>query len=514
MSNTKVDKSFCIFDYMVLILIFFGFFIFSSKNSFYGLLFNASKSEVYGIMLPIALLYLLLVVFLFYILNKLCNKSDVKHICLYIFFTAFILRLIVCSLNFYVPTNDFKNYYNLGVNAFYKNYQDVSSIVSVYHIPSFGGLAILNGIIMKVFSTSVYGMQLSNCVINSISCIFIFIIFKNKNLKIGAMAALLYAIYPANIFSTAVTINTHGSVLFNLIAIFFAVCSYKNIENKKCYLYAVLSMLMFVISSFFHAASYYTFVLTLLFLSIFIQLKSFIKERKLIKNIWICLLIIILGSNILINAGIGAMYSKGIINSTKGQPMSITFLVGLNIQDAGTLGEHASADVNTARQLEGKEQSEFIMSKIKENTSDIPAVINLFMNKEDRVWFTNDSIFYWSTAGKLDAIAEDEIITDEEQEVSDWLHNMASLAGKIDLIFIHIIYLLSAIGILFRKRENLEDVINIAVIATLGWIAVFMFTEVQSRYRCHAMPMFMVLASLGLYNISIKAKLLINKYIK
>ena len=233
----KLDKLFFIFDYIVLIFLFSGFFILDSKNSFYKLLLNGTESTLYEIIIPITILYMLLAFVLFLILKKLYDygtyKDRVRNICIYIFFISFILRFIVINMGFYIPINDFSRYYELGINAYYGNYNEISSIVSSYHIPTFGGLALINGFIMRIFSTSVYGMQIANCIINSLSCVILFIIFKDKDIKIGAIAGFLYALYPANIFSTTVTTNTHGSILFNLLAVLLAINAYKNLSNYE-----------------------------------------------------------------------------------------------------------------------------------------------------------------------------------------------------------------------------------------------------------------------------------------
>ena len=126
------------------------------------------------------------------------------------------------------------------------------------------------------------------------------------------------------------------------------------------------------------------------------------------------------------------------------------------------------------------------------------------MKKEERIWFSSDTWNSWYLKGKINqynSLVEEGTITEEQNTELDKLNNILSISIRVDTFFIHILYLLSAIGLFFRKRESIDDIYNFIVIVILGWIAVFMFAEVQSRYRCHAMPMFMILGSLGINTV-------------
>lgn len=516
--NTKakynLSKLFYLFDGLIVLLILFGFFVFGSKDSFYDLISNASDKGLY---LPYLWLFFGGIVLLFFPLRSLCKQNNLFKLCLFIFFVAVGIRLIVVFSLECIQLSDFKNYYDLGINAYYENYEKIASIVAMYQIPTFGGLALLNEMIMKLFSATLFGMQFANCIMAGLTCVALVLIGNYKSISIGAIAGLLYAIYPASVVSVVVTSNTHGAILFNILAILLAVICYKNIGNKKCFLFSVLSMFMFVVSSLFHASSYYTYVLTILFVAILLQMQSFIIEKRLLKKLWICVLIIAVGSNISTKIVVNSLCSAGVISTTESQPFSTTFLIGLNIEDGGRLGENAQANVEVSKQLEGKEKSDYIMSKIMESLADKSKLIGLFMNKQDTIWFESDSWFYWATGGKTAEYQEKEsngTITEEELDNFTSFKNTKNAWTRIDFMYIHILYALAAAALIFRKKDRIDDVINIAVIAILGWIAVFLLTEVQTRYRCYAMPMFMILSSIGIIGIKHYMLLFKEKYLK
>jgi hypothetical protein len=494
----RVDNIYYLFDGIILILIFFGFFILNSKSIFYDLIFQGAGK---GLFLPVWWIYIIVSCSLFLVLRKFYMEKSCIKIGIYIFLVAFMLRVIVCSLNLYVPIDDFKNYYDMGANLYFGNYDKVESIISGYGLPKLGGLAVFNSIIARLFSTTVFGLQVSNCFMNALTCVVLFNIFRIKSVKLGAITGFLYAIYPANIFSTVVTANVHGAIFFSYFGLLLAVYAYKNLENTKSFIFSALSMIMFTISGFFHPMAHYCFLLALIFISVLIQIRGFIVKNNTTKKLWICLIIILAGVNCFTSIGLVALQNEGIISMEEKQPLLTSLLVGLNVKDEGALGKNVRNDIKEVKQLDDKDKNAVIIQKIKTNMESPKALVQLFLKKEDRIWFSSDTWDGWYIKGKImqyNKLKESNQISDEQQLTLNKLNTILGVGIRLDFMFVHIIYLISAIGLLFRKKDKLDSVINLPIIVILGWIFAFLLIEVQSRYRCYAMPMFMCLAAVGI----------------
>lgn len=70
-------------------------------------------------------------------------------------------------------------------------------------------------------------------------------------------------------------------------------------------------------------------------------------------------------------------------------------------------------------------------------------------------------------------------------------------AQALDIIFVRLVYWLAVAGLLASRRFS-GTIENVLFFIPLGWVAVIMLTEMQSRYRYPAMPVFFLLAALGL----------------
>ena len=71
-------------------------------------------------------------------------------------------------------------------------------------------------------------------------------------------------------------------------------------------------------------------------------------------------------------------------------------------------------------------------------------------------------------------------------------------AQALDLLVVRLVYWLAVLGLWTAGRRFTGDVENVLFFLPLGWTAVIMLTEMQSRYRYPAMPDFFFLAALGL----------------
>ncbi len=175
--------------------------------------------------------------------------------------------MIIIAFNLYIPEDDFKNYLEYGQNLYYGNLDQVSHVIQGYQMPKMGGIAVFNGIISVLFSPTLTGFQIANCIITSITGGLIFLIAKDMHKKIAIIASLLWALYPSNIVSSQITTNHHASTMFAYLAVALYLYALKRMGKKSGYFLALLTGVAITVSNFIHP-SVIIFILAILFWSI------------------------------------------------------------------------------------------------------------------------------------------------------------------------------------------------------------------------------------------------------
>ena len=129
----------------------------------------------------------------------LYRKVDGKILGFLIFLGAFLIRLAALRYSAYVLDNDFAEYYNLGIYFYDGNYSAIQEVTLFYRVSKFGGIAVVYGLLAHIFSPTLLGFQLANCVITSLICLMIYILASIASKKAAFAAAFLYMVYPASI---------------------------------------------------------------------------------------------------------------------------------------------------------------------------------------------------------------------------------------------------------------------------------------------------------------------------
>jgi len=210
--------------------------------------------------------------------------------------------------------------------------------------------------------------------------------------------------------------------------------------------------------------------------------------------------IILVTCPLLTSFGINAFYKIGIINDFKEINVLIKLVVGLNHETEGT--NRNNPDVHYIAQFPSEQQGVECLRLINERLSEPKAVIKLIAKKTNTAWFGKDSYYNWYTdaqRAEYVRLKEEGLSTDEINRDQELLINIKSGIEHLDTFFVHFIYLFSIFGLFMHKKWSASDSSNIMLFIALGWIAVIMLTEVQSRYRYPAMPAFSILAGIGIY---------------
>ena len=439
-------------------------------------------------------------------------KYNTPAICVVIFILALLPRFLLMAGQLYTPTSDFKNYLSFGENILFRRYDIVAAIINSYQMPKMCGLALLNGAIAYIFTPSLNGFITANILMTSLICVMIFLLVKNINKNAGVIAGVLYAIYPSSIISSQITTNHHGALLFMLIAVYVYQKGLVHINNKRCWLYVVLSAICIVISNSFHQS------MIILLISLFIYLlaniiackDSRLNIIKMILSFVFIVIIFIYGTDSIVKL----CYKYGIIKSQDEISILFKFAMGTDIESNGMYNDKYGS--HEYKNMSQKNQRHTLLEAIKENFKkvDIKQFLYLLVDKTHTAWFTPDSyIVCWYR--DAESIIFSKIINEGLLTYELALHmNKESFAiyeaAHLDMLYVQWIYLFGAIGLFIKRKIPINSSINILLFISIGWIIYIALTEMQTRYRYIAMPAFFMLSAVGIVEVITK---IINFYI-
>lgn len=381
------------------------------------------------------------------------------------------------------PASDFSKMYTAAVSAAAGDFSfNDSEYFSawVYQM----GFTMYEALIVKLFDHPILVLKLIHVVFSVGTILLIYAaasaIF---NEKCGRIASLLYAFYIPNIIMCSVLTNQHLSTFFFMLGCVLIL--HKDWDVKYRWILIGLSFgighIMRPLGGVFIAALVaYTLIIELL---PSINKKVWSISAKLIGSIIAFYLLQTLVSSAFMSAG----YTEHPLSNR--EPYW-KFMVGLN---AETDGRWSREDAKYVLQYKlGEERDQAELAIIKERLSDPSAVVTLIAKKFYVFWGATDDSVYWSLSEL------------NRPYLSSTLQSMERI------MFI----LMSGFGIfsliaLFRKGLKQPQSLFF-VILLLGYTAIHLIIEIQSRYRLDVIPAFIVLQSYGIYMISDYVQRLFN----
>lgn len=423
----------------------------------------------------------------YYIFERLTKfKYSKLYIGISIFLVALFIRLMFANIFNYIPTNDFINYYNLGMDFLNGNKGNIKSVISGYNIPYFGGLSVLYGLIYLFFGASYSGSQIAFSVISSLTCLIIYLIVSEINIKAAIISSIIFIFYPASMITAQINNNQQPATLFYLISIYFIIKFIIKFKLKNI----VLSSIFMVIGNFFHPSAISHVISTILFITIlFILTKDKIKKNLLFKGLS-CFILIFL----ILNNGIFIILKKTDILEDRNYEFSFLTkaVVGLNKEHEGKYFPEGYGQFAGLTKKEIYDKSFTILKNEFKHPSEF---FSLIVRKTGYMWFSADNIIFLLSDGMSNKI----IINN--QNITDFLY-------YIDLIYVYFMYFILALGslwnIFIKKDEYLileNDVYFITNFMLIMWMFVHFISEVQSRYKYFGMPIISVLS--GIYILGI-----------
>lgn len=498
--QTKITVAEKLYSFLALVFAVFWLGFLIIKPAILATLWPGAGTS--GQVYPLLILWLVaLLVFggMLYYLEKRCAMAIFSAV---LFALCAVPRVVILQSEHYIPTNDFANYLLYGQCFVQGNFAPAAELIANYYqMPKMGGLLVWNGLLMKVFGSSLLGVQLANVVTTGFICVLLYWILRSVHRQAAWLTALFWILYPSNIISTQIPTNHHGAMLFFLLALLL----YQQLLQRKHWwqisLLAMAVGLCFTVSNLIHPSVIIIQLSLLCFTGLAVLYYTSHKKQFFCfenKRVLAALLIFMLTGTMSQQFCMQQLYQHKII--TDQQEISILFklVLGFNTESNGSFSE---ADYTQIRELPEEEQAAACLTLLKQRLHNPGKALLFMLQKTNDAWFERDGYFYWYNEGALFAYSEQESTLSQAEQQAYWRTvSWIDGAQALDIIVVRLMYWLAVLGLCTNRRFT-GGIENVLFFIPLGWTAVIMLTEMQSRYRYPAMPVFFFFAALGLYTL-------------
>jgi hypothetical protein len=345
------------------------------------------------------------------------------------------------------------------------------------------GFTMYEAFLTKLFGDSLMVLKLFNIVFNVGTAVVIyFAASKVFNEFCGRIAALLYAIYVPNIIMCSVLTNQHLSTFLFALGCLLAIRG--GLSTKY---YWIWIGILFALGNMIRPLGIFFVIGVVIFGLISILLLTAIGERRriLVRIVGVAAVYFIAAQTISY-----AFISSGLTNYPfKSQEPYWKFMVGLNQK---TVGGWSQEDTDYVLQYKlGTERNNAELNQFKQRLQD-PGLMNLLSKKFTTMWGSEDSSVMWSL----------------------WEINKPDLARlltqteKIIYTAMSVFALASLIALFWKNNYPTH---TLFLILLIGYAAVHIIIEIQTRYRFDILPSLMIIQSFGIYFVYSFVSSLFNK---
>ncbi len=440
------------------------------------------KQEIF---IPLILASLILIIIYFSKRIKLPVKVKKQHLLIIILILAFVLRLI-SSIIFQdiKQVSDFGIAFKTAATLKYTSYHRLYPHWIL--LPK-----ILHGI-FAIFGSSQLVLGIFNSIIATLTCALIYLISKmiNNNQKFALISSFIYAIYPSSIIYINFCTNEHIASLLICLSIFLI---FKlDIIHKYQYKLGIAGLIgvILALSNGFKQLS----LIIIVALAIYYIL-AWLKEKnsfmKVIQSIGIYITIIIIFSfsnNLLFK------YYDYLTQSKVSRSATAYFLtVGLNSNSKGlwdaTIANNYKTKLKKYNYDFDKVNKELYASLKLDLINNFSKIIHNLPDKMNIALAQDKDIVYWLIEMNKDK-GRDNLLY-KLTYVTDNFYLLIVIFGTIGLF------------VLLKGKTKNNKLIFLYVII-FGFCLLMLISEVQSRYKYPLIPIYTILASYGIYNISFK----------
>lgn len=452
-----------------------------STNSYATL---AGKTEYYALVFAVMAVGL----FVLFIIVKQIGRIDEKFFLALICVIAFIIRVTwVLSVDT-KPLSDFSHMYDYAVSS---ANGDFSNIFPFYKLFPFKfGYPMLLALLFKITGASVIAVKLINSVVSVLLVLSVYYAadgFLGKNT--ARTAAVLCALWPAQIMFCSVVASEHFFLLFISISLAFMAKALKRFGSEPDTGISKRPLLYFTLFGASAGAANFIrpqgiLIIVAFFVAVLVFFRGSLKEGILsflrIKELLLTTVgfILVFGSLSLAVYGVSGI--KPWETST-----GFNLMVGTNIKYNGSFN---TDDYNFAESLGFEPDKVQGMAKdiaIERIKSDPAGFVRLAGIKFNTMWLSESYGFYWSVTEGGPAAKSSALV--------DKYSRVLVVLSQVWYYILLILVILSSFSALRKKVYILAPL----YIFLAGMFVSYIFLEVQSRYHMPAIPIMLVLAYSG-----------------
>lgn len=402
------------------------------------------------------------------------RKIKVKRFWILLLVVSFLIRLAAIVVFNFPQTTDFKLMYECALK--FVNH-DFSWNSTAYFMmwPYQSGFVVYEGLLLKLVN-NIYFLKVLNIIYESLLVLLIYY-FSRRFVKdeSARVAAILFMIYPYNIYLGTTLANHHIATILSYLGIVFL------LSRKKKPYYFIIAGILIGLSNVLRPEGIIVIFSYLLFMIFNLKKDNFKKE--------------VLGFLILVVSygGINLIYSNLIILSgvnkdgLKNTNPLWKFVLGFNGDSCGYYDSNDEVYIND-------KEKELEIIKERLNPSNVGRLV---LCKTNRMWLSNKIDVKDSSYDKAYYIGNIKIKFND-------LANVVSLTNHYIFLFVMVMMILGV----FRNRK---DIINNESLFFLIMVVVayfvFLLIEIQPRYLYLIHPSIFILSAYGIEEILKKIKL-------
>lgn len=422
-------------------------------------------------------------------LNKFKFDRQLPILLALVLITA-IPRLIWIICVKVTPQNDFHTYHIFATSFAEGNFIG-GGYISLF--PHYIGYPAFLAPFYKLFGASTNVATVLNVVLSCGITLLIYNIGSNLyDRKCGFLGALIWALWPSQIFYSALVSTEIAFTFLMLLFIYFfiAILKSKNGLFLTLVKFILLGALCSV-SNVIRPIGQVVLIAILLYYSVFTVERIKIKNTAISKFVFLTSL---LTGYLITSTFISFATSKAIDREIAKYPFGYNIYVGSNYESSGSWN---ATDANTLTEIQktpGITAQEIHNELLKRSWERITGRslsenLKFIYNKHGMIWPVDFDSLVYIRAGLI------------QEEAKFDFYKFESLLVKISNFYYHTILLICAFGGIILALRRHQGIPLFLAIILLGIIYLHMIVEVAGRYHFPAISIFSILASFGICSL-------------
>lgn len=420
---------------------------------------------------------------------------------LLIFTLVFVPRLVIVLAVEAAPWNDFAKTLDAAAKLAGGDFSRVHSAAYSNNFPNILPWITFEAVVVKLFGGyAVLALKLINCLACGVIGLCLYLIGRQFSNEIGLLAALIYAFYPNSILFSAVLSNQHLSTALDYCALTLILTGEPSLTHPNRWAVKLVQAgLLFGLGQLIRPDVLPAFAAALIYtakLAGAINSKPKLKMKAALSASALLLLVI---PYILTTRAAFALIQKANIYPYQNISfdMGYKFYVGLNSNN----GSFLASDLQTYFDADTLKRETLLKDRILKQIKRPDVFTELLFRKFYILWGQDSKSFFWLKGNVLAALKADianNTVSTSDQNYYNSLLKFQSLFTSVNSGYYSVILLFALAGVYHLRRQINHKKVELIFWVMLFYVGVFLFIEVQGRYRYFLEPVLILLASVGI----------------